>query len=268
MTTSARHDAWAAGDSYDAYMGRWSRVIAPHFLEWLALPAGLDWLDVGCGTGALSETILSRCAPARLRGIDPASAFVARAAAHLADDRASFAVGDAQALAAADGAYDVAVSGLVLNFVPDRPRALREMRRTVRPGGVVAFYVWDYPGGGVQFMRAFWDAAIALDPPAADLGEARRFPFCTPEGLRQLCGEAGLGEAELGCLQAESLFRDFDDYWRPFTLGAGPAPGYCASLPEAARVRLRETLRARLPAADDGALSLALRAWCVKAVVA
>jgi SAM-dependent methyltransferase len=267
MDESARHDAWAAGESYDAYMGRWSRAVAPLFLDWLAVPADLDWIDVGCGTGALTAAIASRCAPRRVLGVDPSSGFVAAAAAQVTDDRVAFETGDAQALTAGDASYDVAVSGLVLNFVPDRVKALREMRRLVREGGTVAFYVWDYPGGGVAFMRAFWNAAIALDPAVAHLGEGKRFPFCTPDGLRQLCRESGLDEPEVTTLQALSVFRDFDDYWRPFTLGAGPAPGYCVSLPSDAQARLRDALRSSLPIAADGSISLQLRAWGVKTTV-
>jgi len=267
MSETARHDAWAVGDDYDAYMGRRSRLIAPLFVDWLAVPRGLDRIDVSCGTGTLSATVLARCAPRRLQAVDPSPAFVAHAAARLADERVAVDVGDAQALAAADAVYDVAVSGLVLNFVPERGRALRELRRVGRPGGTVAFYVWDYPGGGVQFMRVFWTAAIALDPDAADLAEGRRFPFCTPEGLARLCREVGLSEPEAARLEAASVFRDFDDYWRPFTLGAGPAPGYCASLPAAARTGLRAALRASLPFATDGSITLGLRAWGVKAMV-
>ena len=123
--------------------------------------------------------ILSRAAPRSVTAIDPSDDFLARARATSADPRATFLVGDAQALQVADASADVAVSGLVLNFVPDRPRALAELRRALRPGGLVGFYVWDYPGGGIEFLEAFWSAARALDPAAAELAESRRFAFCT-----------------------------------------------------------------------------------------
>jgi SAM-dependent methyltransferase len=156
---------------------------------------------------------------------------------------------------------------LVLNFLPDRVAALREMGRIVRPGGTVGFYVWDYPGGGVAFMRAFWTAAVALDPAARDLTEDRRFPFCTPEGLLALVRDAGLASAELTALESPSVFNGFEDYWRPFTLGAGPAPGYCASLPPDARERLKQILSETLPRLPDGSISLGTRAWAVRARV-
>ena len=262
--TSQRHDAWQAGDSYDLYMGRWSRQIAPRFLDWLGAPAGLDWLDVGAGTGALSGAILSTGAPRSLIAVDPSDGFLAKARANLGSERVELRVGDAQALPVDSDSRDVVVSGLVLNFVPDRETALGEMKRVARRGARIGFYVWDYPGGGVEFMRAFWNAAIALDPAAADLGEGRRFPFCTPEGLSELAARAGLPPVECRALEVPTVFASFDDYWRPFTLGAGPAPGYCASLAPDARERLRASLERSLPRARDGSIPLKTRAWAAK----
>jgi SAM-dependent methyltransferase len=264
MAETSRHDAWQAGDSYDAYMGRWSRRIAPRFLDWLGAPGGLDWLEVGCGTGALSAAVLARCGPNSLVAIDPSEGFIAKARANVPDGRVAFRVGDAQALPAETASRDVVVSALVLNFVPDKVKALAEMRRVARAGGTVGFYVWDYPGGGVEFMRAFWTAATALDPAARDLTEDKRFPFCTPDGLADLAARAGLAPVACAAIEAPTVFRDFDDYWRPFTLGAGPAPGYCASLATEARERLRQKLHDTLPRQQDGSIALKVRAWAVK----
>jgi SAM-dependent methyltransferase len=264
MGEGARHDAWAAGESYDLYMGRWSRRIAPRFVDWLAVPDGRDWVEVGCGTGALSAAILAGAAPRSLMAIDPSEGFLASARENVPDPRASFAPGDARDLPVEAASRDVAVSGLVLNFVPDRARALAEMRRVLRPGGTVAFYVWDYPGGGIEFMRAFWSAAVELDPAAEELAEGRRFPFCTPEALTALAEAAGLAAVDCVAIEEATPFRDFDDYWRPFTLGAGPAPGYCASLGPEARERLRAQLERSLPRRADGSILLAARAWAVR----
>lgn len=263
MAEMSRHDAWQAGESYDAYMGRWSRRIAPLFLDRLGAAEGLDWLDVGCGTGALSEAILARCAPRSVVGADPSPGFISQARKIVRDPRATFLLGDAQALPVGSASFDVVVSGLVLNFVPDRLKALEEMKRAARPDGRVCLYVWDYPGGGVEFMRAFWTAATSLDPDAADLAEARRFPYCEPSALTELVRAAGL--VSIGCeaIEAPTVFRDFDDYWRPFTLGAGPAPGYCASLALEKRERLRELLRERLPICENGSITLTVKAWAV-----
>ena len=264
MSESTRHDAWAAGDSYDAYMGRWSRQLAPRFLDWLGAPQGGDWLEVGCGTGALSAAILARCNPRSLLAIEPSDGFLATARRNVPDPRATFERGDAQALPAPDASRDAIVSALVLNFVPDRAKALAEMRRVARPGARIGFYVWDYPGGGMEMMRTFWRAATALDPTAAELNEDRRFPFCTPEGLSALAREAGVANVECEAIEVPTVFKDFDDYWRPFTLGTGPAPGYCMSLAPEARERLRRKLEESLPRDPDGAIGLKARAWAVK----
>jgi SAM-dependent methyltransferase len=269
MATSSRHDAWSSGDAYDFYMGRWSRPIAARFLDWLALPPGLSWLEVGAGTGALTEAILATAEPREVLAVEPSAGFLARARERLPDARVEFRLGDAASLATLPaGSRDVAVCGLVLNFIPERVAALAEMARVVRPGGMVGFYVWDYPGGGMGVMRAFWTAAAELDPAARDLTEDRRFPFCTPEGLRNIVEDAGMGDPEVTEIAQPAVFADFDDFWRPFTLGAGPAPGYCASLPEEARERLRRRLSDTLAREADGSLVLPTRAWAVRAVVA
>jgi hypothetical protein len=135
-----------------------------------------------------------------------------------------------------------------------------------RPGGIVSFYVWDYPGGGLEFLRTFWQAATALDDGARDLTEDRRFPFCTPDGLISLAGDAGLADVQCTALEAATVFTDFEDYWVPFTLGTGPAPGYCSNLAPDAQKRLRDLLDERLPRNGDGAIPLSARAWAVKGI--
>lgn len=268
MAISARQDAWQAGDSYDVYMGRWSRQIAPMFLERLAPDDALDWLELGCGTGALTAAILRQCNPRSVIALEPSEGFIATAKKNVDDARVTFHTGDAASLSSMPSASrDIAVSALVLNFVPDPILALREMKRIVRPGGTVAFYVWDYPGGGVEFMRAFWSAAVALDPEAAELTEDRRFPFCTRQGLLDLAGSAGLDTPEAISLTAPTVFADFEDYWHPFTLGAGPAPGYCVNLTSEARDKLQERLRDSLPQQEDGSIALSTRAWAITARV-
>ena len=262
----ATEDVWAAGDLYEPYVGRWSRLVAARFLAELDVPPGGDWLDLGCGTGALSAAVLEARAPRRVLGIDPSEGFLATARWRIAEPRAEFRHGDAGALPVQDASFDAVVSGLVLNFVPDPARAAAEMRRAARPGGTVAAYVWDY-AEGMQMMRRFWDAARRLDPAAAELDEGRRFPLCRPEALRALFEGAGLGGVETGAVEVPTLFRDFDDVWTPFLGGQGPAPGYCMSLDEDRRAALREELRAMLPAAPDGRIALAARAWTVRGTV-
>jgi SAM-dependent methyltransferase len=261
-----RHDGWHAGDGYEAYMGRWSRKVAPLFLDWISVPSGCDWLEVGCGTGALSAAVLTEGKPRSLIAIDPSQAFIATARSRLPDRRAEFRVGHAEALPVEDGTCDVVVSALVLNFVPDRTKSLAEMRRVARSRATVAFYVWDYPSGGMEMMRAFWSTAAALDPSAAELSEDRRFPFCTADSLTHLAREADLRGIVVRAIEVSTQFQNFDDFWLPFTLGTGPAPGYCMALAPEARQRLKDTLRLRLTADAGGRICLNARAWSLKAV--
>lgn len=265
MNTSAKHDAWSAGDSYEQYMGRWSRKVAVKYLDWLGAPEGAEWLDVGCGAGALSSTILDMCNPKSVHGVEQSEGFVAHAKATIADGRARFTVGDAQNLDVATGSIDVVASALVLNFVPDKHAALTEMRRVAKPNGIVSFYVWDYPGVSVGFMSAFWKAAAELDEQAEDLKEGKRFPFCTRAGLSDLCHKAGLSSVTVEAIDIDCVFPTFEDFWRPFTLGTGPAPGYCMSLEEPQREALRALLEKSI--GMSGEIVMPARAWAVKVVV-
>lgn len=261
MTASRPPDTWASGDAYEPFVGRWSRLVADELLEWLAMPAGARWLDVGCGTGALSQAIVRRCDPADVLGVDPSHGFVEHARAHVPGAR--FEVGDAVDLPPPDASFDAVVCGLVLNFVPDPARAVAEMARVVRPGGVVGVYVWDY-AQDMQMLRRFWDAAAALDPGAAEPDEGRRFPIARPDALEELLCGAGLATVEGREIVVPTVFRDFDDYWSPFLGGQGPAPSYLEVLDEDARVALRERLRDTLPTGDDGSIALTARAWAVR----
>jgi SAM-dependent methyltransferase len=259
-------DRWIGADAYERYIGRWGRPVAVRFVEWLAWSKGERWIEVGCGTGALTETILAGAEPSRVLALDPSESFVEAARGRIQDERVQFAIASADALPASSGAFDVAVSGLVINFVPDVGRALAEQRRVVRPGGCVAGYVWDY-GGGMQLIRAFWDAAVALDPGVQERDQAERFPLARADALKVAWRAAGLREIEVEGIEVPTRFVDFDDYWSPFLGGVGPAPGYAVSLPPPARERLRERLRETLPIAADGSISLKARAWAVKGTV-
>ena len=254
-------DNWNQADSYERYMGRWSRLVARTFIDWLALPTGYAWLDVGCGTGALASAIADS-APHGISGIDPSPSFLEAARRELGEGP-DLRVGDAQDLPFAEDEFDASVSGLTLNFVPNPDIAVREMRRVTRDGGTVGAYVWDY-GEGMEMIRKFWDAALYLDPTVTHLDEAFRFPLCREEALFQLFTECGLQDVRTTALEISTTFQSFDDFWRPFLGGQGPAPSYVALLDEEHRVRLEERLREDLPAADEGQIDLRARAWAVR----
>lgn len=259
-------DTWERGSPYERYVGRWSRRIAPEFLSWLAVPAGRRWLDVGCGTGALCAAIVDRCSPSSVAGVEPSEGFLKTAKENLAG-RAALHQGSATAIPLGDASVDVAVSGLVLNFVPDPGAGLREMARVTAGGGMIGAYVWDY-AGRMELMRFFWDAAVELDPGAARLDEGVRFPLCRPEALEERFAGAGLEAVEVRSIDIPTTFASFEDYWEPFLGGQGPAPAYAMSLDEVARVRLRDRIKERLPIAGDGSISLTARAWAARARVA
>lgn len=254
---------WAAGGAYESYVGRWSRLVAAEFVEWLDLAAGSRVIDIGCGTGALTTTLLERANLSAVVGVDPSAGYVEHDRTTVVDTRATFEVADAENLPFDADDFDAAVSGLVLNFVPHPDRGLAEKARVVRAAGCIAAYVWDY-AGRMELIRHFWDAAVELDPDAEPLDEGKRFPICDPERLTELFADAGLVDVETRELVVPTSFRDFDDYWRPFLSGEGPAPGYAMSLPEERRAELRDRIRARLPIANDGSIALVARAWAVR----
>lgn len=262
---SSQNEVWASGTAYEPYMGRWSRLVAHDFLTWLGVAEGRRWLDVGCGTGALSQTILQRAAPGYVKGIDRSEDFVAFARQQVRDERAEFEVGEAQALPVESAGYDAAVSGLVLNFIPQPSRTVEEMARALKPGGTAAVYVWDY-AGKMQWLRHFWNAAAALDTNASALDEGRRFPICNPDALAELFRGAGFQNVEVQAIDVATDFKDFDDFWSPFLKGRAPAPAYVLSLSDDERAALRERLRAGLPFALDGSIPLVARAWAVRGI--
>ena len=263
MQNSFQHDAWSAGQSYEHYMGRWSRKIAREFVNWLHEAENLDWLDIGCGTGALSAAILAQCAPRSLLGIDPSDGFIEHARRNNVKERVRFEVAGAEALPCPDRSVDVVTSALAYNFIPDRSKALSEMQRVAKPGGNVSFYVWDYPGGSIGFIDTFWNAAVALDSTAESLVEGTRFPFCTRDVLCSEVTAAGLHDVVAEPIEIQTRFTDFETFWHPFTRGAGPAPGYCMSLDKEARQELRQRLVGKL---GPGPIDLPARAWAVKSV--
>ncbi len=244
-------------------MGRWSRLVAKSFVEWLAVEPRAHWLDVGCGTGALTQAICELGRPGSVVACDPSGPFLEAASSTLPDKRVSFELGTGEHLPDREGGFDAVVSGLVLNFLPDPRLALSAMRRRLSPRGQVALYVWEYEGG-IELLRYFWEAAVELDPAAAALDERRRFALCNEEGLTAAFGAAALGQVEVERLKVATPFASFEEYWAPFLGRTGPAPSYVASLDAARRARLEQHLRERLPQNADGSIGLHASAWAVR----
>lgn len=254
---------WSGGASYEGYVGRWSRLVAAEFIPWLSVSAGATWIDVGCGTGELTRSILRITAPGKVVSLDPSESYLDHARASITDPRVEFSRGTDQDVRSLGVVADAVVSGLVLNFVPDAVDALRAASDATAPGGLIAAYVWDY-ADGMAMLRHFWDAAVEEDPAARSKDEGARFPLCAPGALKSAFETAGLVGVVTRSIEVTDRFADFGEYWTPFLSGAAPAPGYLASLPAERQARLREMVRNRLPIATDGSITLTCRAWAVR----
>ncbi len=257
-------DRWTSGADYDHWMGRWSRLLAQEFLKWLRLPAGLRWIDICCGSGVITETIVEHNAPAVVVGVDVSPEQINFARRHRSHPSVTFETSDAMSLPFADASFDVAVCGLGLNYIPNPVQGLEEFQRVIRPGGNLAVYVWDYEHGA-KFLREFWDAAAEVDREGTVFDQARRFPMCTKDGLRTLFEQTKLQDITLHTLDVVTRFTSFDDYWEPLLTGQGSAPNYLATRDQKIQAAIREHLRAALPANAEGAIELPARAWAIRA---
>lgn len=259
--TSHTFEHWSAGNTYEQFMGRWSREIASRFIGWLDAETQRTWLDIGCGTGALTQSIIAGTDPRAIIGLDPSLSFVQFARQQT--DYAFFVVGDGTSLPLTANSFDAVVSGLALNFMPQPLTALTDMHRVTNPGGFVAAYVWDY-ADKMEFLRYFWDVAVELDPDAIAFHEGRRFPLCRPDKLLDLWRQASFKDVVVDVIDIPTRFDSFDDYWEPFTQGNFPAPNYLASLDEPQRVHLKDRVGKVLPVATDGSIELVGRVWAVR----
>lgn len=258
----------ADGDGYNLQMGRWSRRLAVRFLEFAGCAADERILDVGCGTGSLSATVAERTQVRHVDGVDFSDVYTRHAAEHHTDPRLHFRVGDACALPFDDDSYDRALSLLMLHFVPEPARAISEMRRATRPGGVVAAAVWDAQGG-VVINRMFFDTAAALNPEAS-VARTRNFnrPLTGPGQLTEAWRAAGFDDITDTVLTIQMEFANFDDYWAPYEGKDGPYAAYVSTLDDAGRETLVAALRlAYCGGRPDGPRSYNASAWAVRGVV-
>ena len=248
-------------------MGRWSRELAPLLVSFAGVGDGETILDVGSGTGALTSAVAAMAPSGSVTAVDPAASFVAFAQARHPGRRLAFEVGDAQQLRFANGRFDRTLSLLALNFVPDRSKALGEMIRVTRAGGTIAAAVWDY-GEGMEMLRLFWDAAVALDS-AAEERDERHMPLTHSGQLAGLWCTHGLRDVIEQPIAIDTPFVSFDDYWTPFLNEQGPSGNYVAALSPVNRERLRRRLRQQLlGSGQDRPIRLRARAWAVRGIVA
>jgi SAM-dependent methyltransferase len=246
-----------SAEAYDRHVGRYSRELARALIAAAEVRPGRRALDVGCGPGALATELVALLGEEQVAAVDPSMQFVEACRTRLPGVRVE--VGPAEALPFEDAAFDHALAQLVVNFMTDPPAGVREMERVTRSGGTVAAAVWDYAGEMV-LLRRFWDAAVAVDPSAADRDEGRCMPFCAPAELHALCSDAGLAEVSIVPAIVAGRYEGFGDLWEPLERGVGPSGAHVASLTADQRAGVKEELRRRLGVADDP-FELTARAW-------
>ena len=258
----------SGADNYDAYMGRWSRKLAPLFLDFAGLGDGERVIEIGCGTGSLTFALAGRANFKSVEAIDYEQQFVDAASERNTDPRIHIAKGDACNLQFADAAFDRALSMLVLHFVSDAERAIAEMRRVVRPGGIAAATVWDNFGGQTA-NRMFWDTIAAVEPSASDRrGMSLIRPMTRPSELKDAFVRTGFVGVTEDVLMVRMDFANFDDYWVPTQTGQGTIASLLKSLPAATHKRLEDALRAAyLCGQPDGPRSFVSLAWAVRGAV-
>lgn len=260
---SKSQGVWASAEAYEPYMGVWSRRVAERFVAWLGVPSGARWLDVGTGTGAVVGAVLEQAQPERIDALDLSPGYLEYARHRHPDGRVVWDVQDGAATTLDSGSVDAATCALTLNFVPDAVAVLREMARVTRPGGTVAAYVWDY-GDRMQILRAFWDAAISLDPAAKEKDEAQRSTVWKPEELRHRFHAAGLCRIESTEIELSAQYPSFEQYWAPFLGGQGTVASYAMGLSASTRAQILARLDQSLPRNAQGHIQLAVRAFAVR----
>jgi ubiquinone/menaquinone biosynthesis C-methylase UbiE len=251
---------FADGAAYERLMGRWSRLAGAEFLRWLEVPAGMRWLDSGCGNGAFTEEIVARCAPAAVSAVDPSEGQIAYARKRPAAQHADFAIGDAQALAFPDASFDAAIMALVIAFLSDPAKAVSELARVTRPGGWVGTYMWDIPGGGAP-----------ISPVGAAMKSLGIAPLIRPnedaareQAMRDYWLQAGLVGVETRVIDIEVAFTDFEDFWTSNSAPVGPAGVMISKMPPEQRAQVQRRLRETLPTAPDGRIAYRAFANAVK----
>lgn len=248
------------GAAYERLVGQWSARVGDIFLEWLATPKDLRWLDVGCGNGSLTERIATLCAPMRINGIDPSEAQLAYAKKRPGVGPTRFHVGDAMALPFDDDSFDAAVMGLAITFVPEPAKAVAEMKRVVQPGGYVATYMWDIFGGGLP-VEPLWSAMRTLELPTPELAAVEASKL---DVMRELWTKAGLNAVETRVIRITVSYETFEEYWAANTAPSGPTAKAIADLTSTQREQIERYLRDHLPRDAQGRPAFPAHANAVK----
>ena len=252
------------GQAYERLMGRWSQLVGRQFLDWLGQPNGLRWVDIGCGNGAFTEALIERCAPASVAAIDPSEGQIGFARSRPGAKVAEFRVGDAQALPYDSGSFDAAVMALVISFIPDPARAVREMARVVRPGGWAATYMWDFESNGAPIGPMY----LALEAIGMPRSRPPNWQAASQQAMRGLWEGAGMQSVETRAIRIPVRFANFEDFWASNAVPVGPQGQAIAKLSAADRERLRDRLREQLPTGPDGRIAYEAYANAVKGRIA
>ena len=251
------------GAGYERFMGRWSRLAGQQFIKWVDAPKGKSWLDVGCGNGAFTEEIYAHAGPSAVNGIDPSEGQLAFARTRPGTPGAKYQRSDATPLPFDDASFDVTDMALVIAFVPDPPVAVAEMARVTKPGGIVASYMWDLPGGGVplsHMMRAMKEIGCpTLQTPNA--------AFSSMEAKRQLWFDAGLKSVESIVIRITVSYNNFEDFWQTNTLPLGPQAKIIQDMSAETKEKLRAQLQKSLPISPSGQIAFEAFANAVKGIV-
>jgi SAM-dependent methyltransferase len=255
-------EKWDNTQGYEMYVGRWSSLLSIDFVNWLNARSNLKWLEIGCGTGALTKAIAEKCTPSYLLAIDKSDSYIEKAKENVNSGNVSFLNIDINSCPLNEKFHYI-TSGLVLNFVPKFGDMLRKLMNNLEPGGEISSFVWDY-GGHYQPMRHFWNAACEIIPGSEKFDAGRNFDICTKENLIRLFEGIGLNDIQFTTIERIATFQNFDDYWLPIISAQGSVTEFISTLKEAEKEKLKEHLKRKLPIAFNGEIKLVISVLAAK----